>query len=72
MIEAQECSKYKKNPSCALLFKEIKLLLHFKIRIDMANNKGLDKGDERLESVEEALSKSEQFIVNNQKKHLLA
>lgn len=33
----------------------------------MANNKGLDKGDERLESVEEALSKSEQFIVNNQK-----
>lgn len=33
----------------------------------MANNKGLDKGDERLESVEEALSKSEQFIINNQK-----
>lgn len=33
----------------------------------MANNKGLDKGDERLESVEEALSKSEQFIVNNQR-----
>ncbi|MBU1370868.1 MAG: tetratricopeptide repeat protein [Bacteroidetes bacterium] len=33
----------------------------------MANNKGLEKGDERLESVEEALSKSELFIVNNQK-----
>lgn len=33
----------------------------------MAINKGLNKGDERLESVEEALSKSEQFIINNQK-----
>jgi len=33
----------------------------------MAKNKGLNKGDERLESVEEALSRSEQFIINNQK-----
>ncbi|MCK9451068.1 MAG: tetratricopeptide repeat protein [Bacteroidales bacterium] len=33
----------------------------------MAKKKGLEKGDERLESVEEALSRSEQFIINNQK-----
>lgn len=33
----------------------------------MAKNKGIDKGDERLEVVEEALSKTEQFIESNQK-----
>ncbi|PKP53022.1 MAG: tetratricopeptide repeat protein [Bacteroidetes bacterium HGW-Bacteroidetes-1] len=33
----------------------------------MAKYKGTEKGDERLEVVEEALSKSEKFIENNQK-----
>lgn len=33
----------------------------------MTNNKGLEKGDERLEAVESTLSKTEQFIENNQK-----
>ncbi|MGE4541673.1 MAG: tol-pal system YbgF family protein [Bacteroidales bacterium] len=33
----------------------------------MTNKKGLDKGDERLEAVESTLSKTEQFIENNQK-----
>ncbi|MDD4374517.1 MAG: tetratricopeptide repeat protein [Bacteroidales bacterium] len=33
----------------------------------MTNKKGLDKGDERLEVVESTLSKTEQFIENNQK-----
>ncbi len=33
----------------------------------MTNNKGMDKGDERLEAVESTLSKTEQFIENNQK-----
>jgi predicted negative regulator of RcsB-dependent stress response len=44
-----------------------KLLLHFKISTAMTNNKGLEKGDERLEAVESTLSKTEQFIENNQK-----
>lgn len=60
------CSKVKKY-SRRLNKTEKKLLLHHKKSDTMVTKKGTEKAEERLEVVEEALSKSEQFIEKNQK-----